>query len=213
MQANSTLAIEATGLVKAFGDDARRRRRRPGRAAAARSTACSARTAPARRRRSGCSRRCCAPTPARRGCSATTSSREADAVRGLVSLTGQLASVDEDLTGRENLILLGRLLGLQARRRPRRGRPSCSRRSGSPTRPAGWSRTTPAACGAGSTSPRASSSRRELMFLDEPTTGPRPALAQPGLGHHPRARRPRARRSCSAPSTSTRPTSSPTGSP
>ncbi len=38
--------------------------------------------------------------------------READAVRGLVSLTGQLASVDEDLSGRENLILLGRLLGL-----------------------------------------------------------------------------------------------------
>jgi ABC-2 type transport system ATP-binding protein len=37
---------------------------------------------------------------------------EAGAVRGLVSLTGQLASVDEDLTGRENLILLGRLLGL-----------------------------------------------------------------------------------------------------
>ena len=36
---------------------------------------------------------------------------EADAVRVLVSLTGQLASVDEDLTGRENLILLGRLLG------------------------------------------------------------------------------------------------------
>src|SRR3954452_10527989 len=33
---------------------------------------------------------------------------EADAVRGLVSLTGQLASVDEDLTGRENPILLGR---------------------------------------------------------------------------------------------------------
>ncbi len=39
--------------------------------------------------------------------------READAVRGLVSLTGQLASVDEDLTGRENLILVGRLLGLR----------------------------------------------------------------------------------------------------
>jgi ABC-2 type transport system ATP-binding protein len=38
--------------------------------------------------------------------------READAVRGVVSLTGQLASVDEDLTGRENLVLLGRLLGL-----------------------------------------------------------------------------------------------------
>ena len=37
---------------------------------------------------------------------------EASAVRAAISLTGQLASVDEDLTGRENLILLGRLLGL-----------------------------------------------------------------------------------------------------
>jgi ABC-2 type transport system ATP-binding protein len=36
-----------------------------------------------------------------------------DEVRGVVSLTGQLASVDEDLTGRENLILIGRLLGLK----------------------------------------------------------------------------------------------------
>jgi len=40
---------------------------------------------------------------------------EADRVRGLVSLTGQLASVDEELTGRENLVLLGRLLGLRWR--------------------------------------------------------------------------------------------------
>ena len=39
--------------------------------------------------------------------------KEADTVRGLISLTGQMASVDEDLTGRENLILLGRLLGLK----------------------------------------------------------------------------------------------------
>jgi ABC-2 type transport system ATP-binding protein len=38
---------------------------------------------------------------------------EADDVRGLVSLTGQLASVDEDLTGWENLTLIGRLLGLK----------------------------------------------------------------------------------------------------
>ncbi len=37
--------------------------------------------------------------------------READAVRQRVSLTGQYASVDEDLTGSENLVLLGRLLG------------------------------------------------------------------------------------------------------
>jgi ABC-2 type transport system ATP-binding protein len=37
--------------------------------------------------------------------------RDADAVRSAISLTGQLASVDEDLTGEENLILIGRLLG------------------------------------------------------------------------------------------------------
>jgi ABC-2 type transport system ATP-binding protein len=37
---------------------------------------------------------------------------DADEVRKRVSLTGQFASVDEDLTGRENLTLIGRLLGL-----------------------------------------------------------------------------------------------------
>jgi ABC-2 type transport system ATP-binding protein len=45
---------------------------------------------------------------------------EADVVREKVSLTGQYASVDEDLTGHENLILVGRLVGLgwgDARRR------------------------------------------------------------------------------------------------
>jgi ABC-2 type transport system ATP-binding protein len=45
---------------------------------------------------------------------------EAAIVRRRVSLTGQFASVDEELTGRENLVLLGRLLGLttaQARQR------------------------------------------------------------------------------------------------
>ena len=37
--------------------------------------------------------------------------REAAAVRSRVSLTGQFASVDEDLTGLENLLLIARLLG------------------------------------------------------------------------------------------------------
>ncbi len=37
---------------------------------------------------------------------------EAAAVRRRVSLTGQVATVDEDLTGAENLVLLGRLAGL-----------------------------------------------------------------------------------------------------
>lgn len=40
---------------------------------------------------------------------------EADAVRANVSLTGQFASVDDELTGRENLVLLCRLLGLSRR--------------------------------------------------------------------------------------------------
>jgi len=40
---------------------------------------------------------------------------EADAVRDRISLTGQLASVDEELTGRENIVLLARLLGYSRR--------------------------------------------------------------------------------------------------
>jgi ABC-2 type transport system ATP-binding protein len=41
--------------------------------------------------------------------------REARSVRQKVSLTGQYASVDEDLTGYENLVLVARLLGLPRR--------------------------------------------------------------------------------------------------
>jgi oleandomycin transport system ATP-binding protein len=46
--------------------------------------------------------------------------REAQQVRQIVGLTGQYASVDEDLTGMQNLVLIGQLLDLpanQARRR------------------------------------------------------------------------------------------------
>jgi oleandomycin transport system ATP-binding protein len=41
--------------------------------------------------------------------------REAAAVRSLIGLTGQYASVDEDLTGTQNLLLIGQLLGLRTR--------------------------------------------------------------------------------------------------
>jgi ABC-2 type transport system ATP-binding protein len=41
--------------------------------------------------------------------------REPHAVRAGVSVTGQFASVDEDLTGRENLVLVARLFGLSWR--------------------------------------------------------------------------------------------------
>jgi ABC-2 type transport system ATP-binding protein len=95
---------------------------------------------------------------------------EADAVRASVSLTGQLASVDEDLTGRENLILLGRLLGL--------GRPAAKARAGELLDAFGLSEA------AGKLVKHYSGGMRRrldiaasivvtprLMFLDEPTTG------------------------------------------
>jgi ABC-2 type transport system ATP-binding protein len=45
---------------------------------------------------------------------------DADAVRALVSVTGQFASLDTDLTGMENMLLLGRLRGLSRRGARRR---------------------------------------------------------------------------------------------
>jgi ABC-2 type transport system ATP-binding protein len=95
---------------------------------------------------------------------------EADEVRGSVSLTGQLASVDEDLTGRENLILIGRLLGLK--------RADAKARAGELLEAFGL------ADAAGRLVKNYSGGMRrrldiaasivvtpELMFLDEPTTG------------------------------------------
>jgi len=48
--------------------------------------------------------------------------RDAHQVRRLIGLTGQYASVDETLTGLENLILIGRLLGLSRADARNRGR-------------------------------------------------------------------------------------------
>ena len=71
--------------------------------------------------------------------------------------TGQYASVDEDLTGTQNLVLIGQLLDL-----PRRDAHGARRRAARLVRPdrgrrAGRPRPTPAACAGGSTSPPASS--------------------------------------------------------
>ena len=95
---------------------------------------------------------------------------EADAVRGVVSLTGQLASMDEDLTGRENLVMLGRLLGLK--------RPAAKARAAELLDAFGLSEA------AGRLVKHYSGGMRrrldvaativvtpQLMFLDEPTTG------------------------------------------
>ena len=51
-----------------------------------------------------------------------------------IAMTGQFASLDEDLTGRENLLLLARLWGFRWRAARGRGPTSCWRPSTSATR-------------------------------------------------------------------------------
>ena len=100
--------------------------------------------------------------------------REAAAVRRRIALAGQAATVDADLTGRENLLFLGLLVGLS--------------RSGARSRAAGLLEAFDLA-GAGGRQVKAYSGgmrRRldlaasflvpaDLYFLDEPTTGLDPA--------------------------------------
>jgi ABC-2 type transport system ATP-binding protein len=78
--------------------------------------------------------------------------REPDAVRRAIGVTGQYASVDGDLTGRENLRLFAKL-----RRLPKAppAPTNSSTASNSPTRRTAPRPPTPAACGGASTWPRA----------------------------------------------------------
>ena len=71
-----------------------------------------------------------------------------------MSLTGQYASVDEDLTGHENLVLVGRLLGLSWRDARQRAT-ELLEAFGLAEAAAGRCGRTRAACGGASTSPRA----------------------------------------------------------
>jgi ABC-2 type transport system ATP-binding protein len=78
--------------------------------------------------------------------------REAQQVRAQIGLSGQFAAVDENLTGRENLIMFGRLYqmpGHEAKRLPMTFWSS----STSWRRRSGWPRLTQAACGDAWTSP------------------------------------------------------------
>ena len=95
---------------------------------------------------------------------------EPAAVRGRISLTGQFASVDEELTGIENLVLIGRLVGFSKERARSRGEQLLE----------AWG-LTPAAPPVGCEDTRGQGPRRDsatsivvtpdLLFLDEPTTG------------------------------------------
>jgi oleandomycin transport system ATP-binding protein len=96
--------------------------------------------------------------------------KDATQVRQLIALTGQYASVDDELTGSENLIMIGRLLGLgrpDARRRAKelldRFELSEAARRAAKTYSGGMRRRLDLAASlVGSP---------QVIFLDEPTTG------------------------------------------
>jgi oleandomycin transport system ATP-binding protein len=96
--------------------------------------------------------------------------RESHQVRQLVGLTGQYASVDETLTGTENLVLIGRLLGLPRRAAKARAAELLAefRLSDAAGRPAktfsgGMRRRLDLAASL--------VGQPQILFLDEPTTG------------------------------------------
>jgi ABC-2 type transport system ATP-binding protein len=96
--------------------------------------------------------------------------REAREVRKRISLTGQYASIDEDLTGTENLVLVGRLIGMPWRDARERagelldafGLAEAARRQVR-TYSGGMRRRIDIAASLVATP--------EILFLDEPTTG------------------------------------------
>ena len=98
-------------------------------------------------------------------------------VRQSIMLTGQFAALDEALTGRENLVLFGRLMGLDKKAARRRSEElleafslseAAGRRVG--TFSGGMRRRIDIACGL--------VVRPEVVFLDEPTTGLDPRSRQ-----------------------------------
>ena len=80
--------------------------------------------------------------------------RDAAKLRAQIGLAGQYAAVDENLTGFENLEMVGRLYHLGKPKSRERADPAAGALRARRGRRAAWCAPTRAACAAGSTSPR-----------------------------------------------------------
>ena len=96
--------------------------------------------------------------------------KEAAAVRRTIGVTAQDATLDDLLTGRQNLVMVGELSGLH-RGDAKRARPTCSPDSSSPRPLTACSRATPGGMRRRLDLAAGLVMRPPVLFLDEPTTG------------------------------------------